>query len=266
MSEPEPHWVASQWIEPHWVKPEWPAPANISALITTRSGGASTGPWAANNLALHVGDDPAAVSANRRALMSRAGLTLEPQWLTQIHGVRVLTARADGQVRRADGCHTRQPGLACAVLTADCLPLLLCDRDGRQVAAVHSGWRGLARGILRRALTRFAADPSRILVYLGPAISQTHFEVGPEVRGAFLRHALDERHRRSILDAFVPASSARPDQQMADLYALARAELTSLGVTAIYGGDRCTYTEAEHFYSYRRDGNTGRFASLIWMS
>lgn len=248
----------------HWLTPDWPAPAPVRAAITTRSAGGSQSPWQHNNLAYHVGDAPDAVAANRRALREQLGLAIEPQWLTQIHGVRVIAARPDGSARRADGATSDRPGQACVVLTADCLPVLLCDRAGRRVAAVHAGWRGLAKGVVQRAVARFAVPPEQLLAYLGPAISQRHFEVGDEVRRAFLRSVRSDVHRRALEAAFVPA--ARRAHHFADLYALARAELGALGVGAVYGGDRCTFSEPETFYSYRRDGRTGRFASLIWLA
>lgn len=248
---------------PAFFRPQWPAPAGVGAAISLRTGGASAGPYAGNNLGLHVGDDPAAVAGNRDQLQRVLGLVREPQWLQQVHGVKVARARADGLVRTADACFTRETGLACAVLTADCLPILLCDREGRQVAAVHAGWRSLARGIVPRALASFAAPPGQLMAYLGPAISVRHFEVGVEVPEAFFQRARDATHAEAIAAALRPGD--RPLHFYADLYALARAALQAQGVTAIYGGDCCTYGEPERFFSYRRDGVTGRMASLIWL-
>lgn len=247
---------------PAFYLPEWPAPPNVRAAISLRTGGVSRGVYASNNLALHVEDDPAAVTANRNALQRRLGLAQPPQWLTQIHGVKVVKAAADDRVRTADACITAEPGLACAVLTADCLPILLCDRQGRQVAAVHAGWRSLAQGIVPRVVARFQAPAEELLAYLGPAISARHFEVGVEVPEAFFKYAADEQHAEAIAAALAPGS--RPLHFYADLYRLARAALNASGVRAVYGGDTCTYSESEHFYSYRRDGATGRMASLIW--
>lgn len=246
------------------IRPDWPAPDNVGALISTRRGGQSRGAYADNNFALHVEDDEADVMANRERLREQLALPTDPQWLTQVHGTKVVAARADGRVRTADGCYSRTPGLACAVLTADCLPLLFCNRSGTQVAAIHAGWRGLAKGVVRRALSCFNEAPENLLVYLGPALSRQHFEVGVEVLEAFFRSAQDADHSERIAASFTPG--ARPLHFFGDLYALARAELNALGVTAIYGGHYCTYAEPERFYSYRRERVTGRMASLIWLA
>ena len=246
------------------IQPDWPAPGNVNAVITTRLGGQSRGAYGDNNFALHVEDDEADVRANRERLRQQLALTAEPQWLTQVHGTKVVAARADGRVRTADGCYSRTPGLACTVLTADCLPLLFCNRSGTQVAAIHAGWRGLAKGVVRRAVKCFDETPENLLVYLGPALSQQHFEVGVEVPEAFFRSALDAKHSERIAASFIPGG--RPLHFFGDLYALARAELNALGVEEIYGGTYCTYAEPEHFYSYRRDGVTGRMASLVWLT
>lgn len=243
--------------------PDWPAPANVRSCITTRTGGVSQAPYESNNLALHVGDNPEDVRRNRQFLSESLQLARQPQWLEQIHGVKVVTARDDERVRTADGSYTLEPGQACVVMTADCLPVLLCDERGTQVAAVHAGWRGLAKGILERALDRFSCPASQLLAYLGPAIAQPHFEVGIDVLEVFFRAARSPLHSDEIAAAFKP--SQRPMHFYADIYALARAELSALGVEAIYGGDYCTYADAERFYSYRRDKITGRMASLIWL-
>ncbi len=244
--------------------PDWPAPAHVRCCITTRRNGQSSGPYADNNLALHVDDNPQAVTANRQALGQQLNLAQEPQWLEQIHGVKVVRARSDGWVRTADACYTSEPELACAVMTADCLPILLCDKAGTRVAAVHAGWRGLAKGIVRRTVQQFAAPAEQLLAYLGPAISQPHFEVGVEVLEAFFKTAQDAAHSEKIAAAFKPG--LRPLHFHADMYALARAELQALGVNDIYGGDYCTFADSERFYSYRRDKITGRMASLIWLA
>jgi YfiH family protein len=239
-----------------WIVPDWPAPENIRAVITTRSGGVSQPPYDRLNLAEHVGDDPKAVAANRSLLRRELGLAREPLWLEQVHGCGV----ADGDVIaagcRADAATATRPGRVCAVLTADCLPLLLCNRDGSRVAAVHAGWRGLAGGVIEAALARFEEPAEALLVWLGPAIGPQAFEVGPEVREAFLaREPADA-------GAFVPN---RPGHWLADLYALARNRLQRAGVGFVGGGDSCTVSEPERFFSYRRDGATGRMASLIWI-
>lgn len=243
--------------------PDWPAPAGVQACITTRAGGASSGPYASNNLAFHVGDDQATVAENRNRLLGKLELPLAPQWLEQIHGQKVVAARADERVRTADGSYSSAPGLACAVLTADCLPVLLCNKAGSRVAAVHAGWRGLAKGIVGRALSQFEDAPEQLLAYLGPAISKAHFEVGIEVLEAFFKGARSAEHAERIGAAFAPSS--RPMRFYADIYALARAELEALGVGAVYGGNYCTFAEGQRFYSYRREGETGRMASLIWL-
>lgn len=243
--------------------PDWPAPASVRACITTRVGGTSTGAYASNNLAMHVGDDPQVVAANRAALARQLALAGEPQWLEQVHGTKVVRARRDGLIRTADGCYTEEAGLACAVLTADCLPILLCDTGGTQVAAVHAGWRGLAKGIVGKALQQFSVPGAQLMAYLGPAIAQPQFEVGVEVLEAFFKAARTTRHSEQIAAAFKPGH--RPLHFYGDIYALARAELQALGIQKIYGGNFCTYAEPERFYSYRREKTTGRMASLIWL-
>lgn len=248
---------------PSLLTPNWPAPESVRACITTRMGGSSSGNYTANNLALHVGDDAEKVEINRQTLVRQLELTRQPQWLEQVHGVKITCARDDGLVRTADAVYTTETGLACVVMTADCLPILLCDRNGTQVAAVHAGWRGLAKGVVARTVDQFAAPASQLLAYLGPAISQPHFEVGVEVLEAFFKAARDPRHSERVASAFKPGQ--RPLRFYADLYALARAELQALGVEAIYGGDFCTYADNNRFYSYRRDRETGRMASLIWL-
>jgi len=220
-------------------------------------------PYASNNLGLHVGDNPEQVATNRTRLCARLGLSESPQWLEQIHGVKVVHAKADGVVRTADGSYSNQIGHACLVMTADCLPILLCDKQGTQVAALHCGWRSLAKGICARGLQKFSAKPRDLLAYLGPAISQPHFEVGVDVLEAFFKAARSQQHADQIANAFI--SAQRPLHFYADIYALARAELNALGVVDIYGGDYCTYADESRFYSYRRDKTTGRMASLIWL-
>ena len=247
----------------HCIIPDWPAPAQVRSCITTRAGGRSRPPYASNNMGLHVGDDAEAVLHNRQSICSALDLKKSPQRLEQIHGVKVINAKHDGLVRTADGSFSSELGQACVVMTADCLPILLCDQQGTQVAALHCGWRSLAKGISARALDKFNCAPQQIMAYLGPAISQVHFEVGIDVLDAFFRSARSLEHSESIAAAFKPAS--RPLHFYADIYALARAELHALGVRQIYGGGACTFSDEKHFYSYRRDGVTGRTASLIWL-
>lgn len=252
-----------------WLEPQWQAPANVKALITTRQAPAgckaSLAPYDSFNLALHVQDDEALVQAHRQYLQTQLRLDHRPQWLEQIHGTKVVEAQADNLIRTADACYTRQSHLPCAVMTADCLPILLCDRQGTQVAAIHAGWRSLANGIVRNSLDVFDAHGEDVLAYLGPAIGSKHFEVGIDVLEGFYEGALSAAHCEAISAAFRP-SLTRPMRFYANLYQLARAELQELGVKSISGGDCCTFEESERFYSYRRDGQTGRMVSLIYLT
>lgn len=238
-----------------WLTAKWPALAHVRTCVTTRAGGVSKAPWDSFNLATHVGDDAAAVAANRDRLQQALGC--QPAWLQQTHSTLVVPADPQ-QLPEADASWTDQPGIACAVLTADCLPVLFCDREGTRVAAAHAGWRGLADGILEQTVQALAVDPADLLVWFGPAIGPQAFEVGEEVMQVFLGH--DEYADQ----AFEPA--AEPGHFHADLYQLARLRLKKLGVQHLYGGGLCTHTDAKRFYSYRRDGEqTGRMASLIWL-
>jgi YfiH family protein len=243
-----------------WIEPEWPAPRHVRALTTLRQGGCSAPPFAGLNLAAHVGDDAAAVAANRSRLLEALALPAEPVWLTQHHGTRVIDAAEVGIDRRADGAHTTMQGVACAILTADCLPILLCDLAGSEIAALHGGWRGLAAGIIATGLEAMRAPPERLIAWLGPAISAAHYEVGEDVRDAFTCTST------RLQAAFSPV---RPGHFLCDLAAIARMQLEDLGVSQISGGSCCTYTETGRFYSFRRDGgggrSTGRMATLIWM-
>lgn len=236
------------------IVPDWPAPAHVRALVTTRAGGMSRGPYAAMNLALHVGDDAAAVAENRRRLRLR--LPAEPLWLEQVHGTRAVDAAAAESGCRADASVAGAREVVCAVLTADCLPVLLCDEAGSAVAAAHAGWRGLAGGVVESAVAAMRRPPESLLAWLGPAIGPQAFEVGDEVREAFLAGA------PAAAAAFVPRAGGK---WLADLYRLATLRLNALGVSRVFGGGFCTYREAERFYSFRREGRTGRMASLIWM-
>jgi len=251
------------------IRPQWPAPPNIESAVTTRGGGYGSGPWSSFNLGDHVGDDPDVVAANRGKLAAELRLTRRPVWLTQVHGTDVLnfdpSPRGDdvsGVI--ADAACTRTAGVPCVILTADCLPVLLCDRQGTVVAAAHAGWRGLAAGILRNTVASMACESGDILAWLGPAIGPDAFEVGEEVEQTFRAEALDARHRTAIGRCFT--TGTRPGKYFGDLYALARAELSALGVKEIYGGGFCTFRERDRFFSYRRDGQTGRMASLIWLA
>jgi polyphenol oxidase len=243
-----------------WIIPDWPAPTWVRALSTLRTGGVSVAPFGSLNLAAHVGDVPTHVAENRQRLLEAARLPGEPCWLTQVHGADVCDLDAADVPARgaaeADAAVTRVAGRVCAILTADCLPVLLVTEDGDAVGAVHAGWRGLASGVLEAAVRGLRTDPARLLGWLGPAIGPRHFEVGPEVREALL--ASDPGARR----VFVTNNRGR---FMADLAELARRRLERLGISRIYGGGECTYADADRYFSHRRDGLTGRQATLIWL-
>lgn len=238
-----------------FIVPDWPAPARVRAASTLRSGGVSRPPYESLNLATHVGDEPDCVIENRRRLREQLGLSHEPAWLKQVHGIGVARAAASVQPV-ADATIADGPGPACAILTADCLPVLFARTDGQRVAAAHAGWRGLSAGVLETTIDALATPPRELLAWLGPAIGPDHFEVGGEVRDAFLR--LDP--------AAVAAFRANQRRRwQADLYRLARQHLNRAGIDAVYGGGWCTYAEAGQFFSYRRDGECGRMATLIWI-
>ncbi|MCW9023704.1 MAG: peptidoglycan editing factor PgeF [Gammaproteobacteria bacterium] len=238
-----------------WLQPDWPAPENIKAGTTLRTGGVSQPPYDSLNLGDHVGDDPTAVTENRQRLF-QLGLPSEPIWLKQVHSKQVVDAPTTqpGEIE-ADGSYTSVTGIVCAVMTADCLPVLICNQQGTQVAAVHAGWRGLADGIIETAIDKFNDEKSDLLVWLGPAIGPNAYEVGDDVRDAFVNH---DPHAES---AFIVSNN----KWLMDIYTLARQRLTTSGVNHIYSGEHCTYNNKTHFYSYRRDGITGRMASLIWI-
>lgn len=236
--------------------PDWPVPANVRSLITTRSGGVSAAPYASLNLGDHVGDNPEHVMQNRAVLS--AHLPAEPRWLKQVHGIAVADACMTGA--EADASVAFQAGEVCAVLTADCLPVLLCDQSGTVVGAAHAGWRGLLNGVIESTAAAMKVPASSLLAYLGPAIGPQAFEVGDEVRAAFVAENIE------AASAFTPGDQQGEAQKwMADIYALARLRLEKLGVAGVYGGGLCTYTDTERFFSYRRDGVTGRMVSLIWL-
>ena len=237
-----------------WIIPEWPAPHRVKALITTRSGGFSQGRYAGFNLGDRVEDEDSAVRQNRELLCKY--LPTEPKWLKQVHGSQVANADTLLAPQEADASFARKANIPCAILSADCLPLLLCDENGSVVAAAHCGWRGLAAGVIEQTVSAMRTAPGILLAYLGPAISRKAYEVGEDVRQAFIR---------SDAGAQQAFSARAPGKWLGDLYLLARQRLTMLGVKKIYGGNFCTYTEAARFFSHRRDGNTGRMASLIWL-
>ncbi|MEO5342961.1 MAG: laccase domain-containing protein [Gammaproteobacteria bacterium SHHR-1] len=301
-----------------WLQPDWPAPPQVRAASTSRLGGLSQGPYAGLNLATHVGDDAQSVADNRALLQQALALPGPPLWLEQVHGCEVACLEMPPREFlpiQADASYSNHPGAVCAVMTADCLPLLLCDRTGSEVAAVHAGWRGLCDGVIEAAVARFSAPPAELLAWLGPAIGPQAFEVGAEVREAFVR-------RDAVAaEAFVPAGlgtrdsglenaasrtnltaqAAKPlaslvrgiggrgvgergdvptqaicsspesrapspvNKYFADIFLLARQRLQTLGIDQISGGGLCTYSDPEHFFSYRRDGVCGRMATLIWI-
>lgn len=257
------------------IVPDWPAPARVHAASTQRAGGVSRGPYASLNLSTAVGDDATIVSRNRRILAEFLDLPAEPLWLRQVHGTRVLdldggdlpaaTRRTDRTfpgaststpLPAADGAVTSRPGLPCAVLTADCLPVLLCDTSGSCVGVAHAGWRGLAGGVLESAVSRMSVAASRLLAWVGPGIGPGAYEVGGEVLAQFA--ATDPNAAR----CFSPNPNGR---WQADLYGLARQRLRAAGVEAVYGGGWCTHTEPELFFSHRREAPCGRMATVIWL-
>ena len=239
-----------------WIRAEWPAPPGIVAGTTTRSGGVSAGVYASMNLGAHVGDDPQRVAENRRRFVAGCGIGAAPDWLNQVHGTAVRIAGDPAPVE-ADAAIAREPGTTVAVLTADCLPILLCAEGGDEIAAIHAGWRGLAAGAIGAAVSRMTTSPQQLLAWIGPAISQPAFEVGGEVRAAFVETD--------------PGAEAcfRENQRgrwQADLYALAGRRLGAMGVRAVHGGGFCTFADSERFFSFRRDGRCGRMATFIHRS
>jgi YfiH family protein len=241
--------------DPAFLVPGWTVPARVRAAMTTRAGGVSAVPYASFNLASHVGDDPAAVLENRRRLRDALELPAEPGWLEQVHGSGVAVLPAVAQAP-ADAAVTFARGEVCAVLVADCLPVFLAGRAGDRVGIAHAGWRGLAAGVVEATIAALACAPEELVAWLGPSIGQRAFEVGPEVRDAFL-----------VQDAGTAAAfhPGRRGRWLADLPGLARRRLAAAGVTAVSGGDLCTHMDAARFYSFRRDGATGRMAALAWL-
>ena len=236
--------------------PQWPQPKGVASCSSTRKGGVSQAPYDSLNLGAHCGDNPDDVDENRRRLFAAGGLPAKPVWLEQVHGKDVL--RLSGgpyESKRADASYSNTPGTVCAVMTADCLPVLFCNLDGTEVAAAHAGWRGLCEGVLEETVACFNDRPENIMAWLGPAIGPTAFEVGPEVRDAFMAKDLQAKN----------AFRAAGEKYYADIYLLARQRLGNVGVQRIYGGDRCTFSQNDDFFSYRRDRTTGRMASFIWL-
>lgn len=241
---------------PDMIIADWPAAPRVRAVTTLRTGGVSARPFDTLNLGDHVGDDPEAVGTNRLRLRDHLALPAEPRWLSQVHGTQVVDAAKATVGVRADGSFTHQTGVVCAVLTADCLPVFLCDRAATGVAVVHAGWRGLAAGVIEQGLAAMDIPGREVLAWLGPAIGPQAFEVGDEVRQAFVAQhpAADSAFRKNPEGRF-----------FADIYALARLRLAAAGVTSVHGGGFCTHHDRERFFSYRREGQTGRMASLIWL-
>jgi YfiH family protein len=250
--------VTSIFIPSEWLVPNWDAPKNIKSIMTSRQGGFSQAPFDSMNLGDHVDDDLATVIRNRASLKQRLRLPNEPLWLTQVHGVTI--ANADQQQAanvEADAAVAHKVGSVCAVMTADCLPVLFCNQQGTAIAAAHAGWRGLHKGILEHTAKSLNCPTEEIMAWFGVAIGAAHFEVGSEVRAAFTS-VQAKAHA-----AFMP--STNKGKWLADIYLLARLRLESIGLKNISGGEYCSYTDQQHFYSYRREAKTGRMVSLIWM-
>jgi len=245
---------ASTRIPSHWIAPAWPAPPQVRGVITTRAGGASRGAFKSFNLGAHVGDDALAVERNRREL--RRYLPSEPLWMHQVHGVRVIDADTVSAETEADGAIARSARRVLAVLTADCLPVLLCDDEGTVVGIAHAGWRGLAAGVIESVVSAMRVAPERVLAYIGPGIGATAYEVGQEVREAFVAQGAD------AAQAFRPREGGK---YLADLRLLAKQRLRRIGVARVHASAHCTYADEKTFFSFRRDGTTGRIASLIWI-
>ena len=246
-------------IPSEWLIPNWDAPKNINAIMTTRQGGFSRAPFDSMNLGEHVDDDLQAVAKNRASLKQKLNLSSEPFWLTQVHGVEI--ANADQQSKgivEADASVAHKQGSVCAVMTADCLPVLFCNQNGTAIAAAHAGWRGLHAGVLEQTVSSLNCPANEVMAWFGVAIGSDYFEVGGEVREAFISV------QDAAENAFVPSANA--GKWLANIYLLARLRLQAIGVTTISGGEYCSYQDKKHFYSYRREAKTGRMASLIWMS
>lgn len=249
--------ISNEQLAGDLIFPDWPAPANVRCVSTTRRGGVSRGAFASLNLGCHVGDDPAAVAVNRDLLTGAVGC--RPVWLDQVHGIHVVDAgRCLDAISppKADAAFARQSGAACAVMTADCLPVLFCDDSGSVVAAAHAGWRGLLAGVLESTIAAMKLPGKRLMAWLGPAIGPRAFAVGEEVRASFVGHDPE---------AAMAFQAAENDKWLADIYRLARQHLAVQGIERVFGGDCCTVGEPDRFFSYRRDGQTGRMASMIWL-
>jgi polyphenol oxidase len=240
-----------------WISPDWPVPANVRVVSTLRGGGASQGSYASLNIAAHVGDDPDSVRENRRRLGEAAGLPCEPLWLEQVHGCDVVALDGRTGVPMADAAVATTAGRVCAVMTADCLPVVIADRAGTRVGVAHAGWRGLAGGVVQATVAALGGDPADLVAWLGPAIGRGAFEVGPEVRLAFVQRLPNAG------SCFLANDNGR---FQADLCGLARNVLGRAGVGSVHGGAWCTATERDRFFSFRRDGVTGRMATIAWLA
>ncbi len=242
-------------MNPSLIPAKWPAPTSVHAYTTTRMGGNSSAPYHSFNLAQHVGDNKQTVEHNRQQLQQQLGLPQAPAWLQQIHG-NTAVCIDHSYHSQADASYSQQAKQVCVVLTADCLPLLVCNQQGTEIAAIHAGWRGLANQIITKTIQQLQSSPTQLMVCLGPAISQGYFEVGIEVYQTFIQQQPE---------SIVAFKSNRPQHWLADMYVIAKQQLQQLGIQQIYGGEYCTYSQADLFYSYRREPSTGRMASLIWM-
>lgn len=237
------------------IQPNWPAPSNIGSIQTTRIGGLSIAPYDSLNLAGHVDDNPHNVARNRQLLNGL--VPTEPVWLKQVHGTQVIDAAKSNCIESADASFTTNSNVVCVTMTADCLPILLCDKAGTVVASVHAGWRSLCDGVIEKTINKMPVDALELMAWLGPAIGPDAFEVGGEVREQFMSHDAQ---------AMVAFKKVKQDKWLGNLYLLAKQRLQALGVADIYGEAMCTYSNPKQFFSYRRDGNTGRMATMIWLS
>jgi len=264
------------------ISPDWPPPPRVRAAFTLRTGGVSAAPYDSLNLGSRIGDSPESVAENRRRVRVALRLPAEPAWLEQVHGIEVVDVLADSadvsSPRTGDAAVARDAGRVCAIRVADCMPVLFAALDGSVVGASHAGWRGLVGGVLEATVARMGVPASQVIAWMGPAIGPRHFEVGDDVRTAFLAAAADGGSGVDARTSGVSAAAADPATRVAsaftanargrwqcDLYALARLRLEALGIASIYGGGWCTFAEADRFFSYRRDGQCGRMAALIWI-
>ncbi len=251
--------IASSTLFSTFFRPDWPAPPNVKALQTTRLGGISQAPYDTLNLGDHVQDNPIHVAHNRQLLSDF--VPSEPVWLNQVHGTRVIDAALSSCIESADAAFTQKKEVVCVTMTADCLPVLVCDTQGTIVAAIHAGWRSLCDGVIEQTIQTMLAQrpelaPTQLMAWLGPAIGPQAFEVGEEVRAQFIAK---DSHAES---AFVASS----EKWLGNLSMIARQRLRLLGIEAVFGGNECTYSNSEKYFSFRRDGVTGRMATLIWLS